>query len=111
MTSIEKLIELAKENPDLPIIPMVGTDVVASDEYSYWMASFGEVELGQYYVSEERVIFDLDDLTDEILDNLIFDSDWEMLSDEEVVKKAENIAKKKMKSAIIVWIETPRERS
>lgn len=109
MTNIEKLIELAKENPDLPIIPMVGTDVVASDEYSYWMASFGTVELGQYYVSEERVIFDLDDLTDEILDYYCCDDEWEKLSDEEQVKKAENIAKKKMKKAIIVYIDAPKE--
>lgn len=109
MMSIEKLIQLKNENPELPIIPMVGTDVVASDEYSYWMASFGKVELGQYYISEERVIFDLDDLTDEILDKHCCDDKWEELSDEEQIKKAENIAKKKMKSAIIVWIDTPKE--
>jgi len=109
MTNIQKLIKLAKENPNLPIIPMVGTEVVASDEYSYWMASFGTVEIGQYYVSKERVFFDSDDLTDEILDNLVFDKDWEMLSDEEIVKKAENIAKKKMKKAIIVYIDAPKE--
>ncbi|MDE6469751.1 MAG: hypothetical protein K2L19_01840 [Eubacterium sp.] len=109
MTNIEKLIQLAKENPNLPIIPMVGTDVVASDEYSYWLASFGEVELGRYYVSDERVILDLDDLTEEILDEHCCDDEWENLSDEEQVKKAENIAKKKMKSAIIVYIDTPKE--
>ncbi len=49
------------------------------------------------------------DLTEEILDEHCCDDEWENLSDEEQVKKAENIAKKKMKSAIIVYIDTPKE--
>ncbi len=109
MTNIEKLIELVKENPNLPIIPMVNTDVVLSDDYNYWLGSFGTVEIGSYYVSDERIFFDLDDLTDQFLEDHCCDDKWENLSDEEQVKKAENIAKKKMRPAIIIWIDTPKE--
>ena len=34
MSNIEKLIQLAKENPNLPIIPMVDSDIVSEDGYT-----------------------------------------------------------------------------
>ena len=110
MTNIEKLMQLAKENPNLPIIPLVDSEIVADDGYNWWMGSFGNVELGSYYVSKDRVYWDLDDLTEKILDDHCCDDKWEKLSDEETVKKAENIAKRKMKPAIIVYIELPTEK-
>lgn len=37
----EQLIQLIKENPDLPVVPMVYYDVV-NDEYGYWEGKWGK---------------------------------------------------------------------
>lgn len=67
------LIQLAKEKPNLPIIPFVDSEIVADDGYAWWMGSFGNVELSSYYVSTDRVYWDLDDLTEKILDDHCYD--------------------------------------
>jgi len=46
--NVEKLIELIKENPDLPVIPMVETEVVAGDDFGRWFASIGNVEIKEF---------------------------------------------------------------
>lgn len=33
----EKFLRLVKENPDLPIIPMVDSTVVADNDYDSWL--------------------------------------------------------------------------
>ena len=56
MSKVEELLKLMKDNPDLPIVPMVNFEVVG-DEFSYWMGSWGRSEVGEYYIGEERVHF------------------------------------------------------
>ena len=53
MSKVEELLKLMKDNPDLPIVPMVNFEVVG-DEFSYWMGSWGRSEVGEYYIGEER---------------------------------------------------------
>ena len=57
MSKVEELLELIKENPDLPIVPMVGSEVVAGDDYGYWIGSWGTCEVTEYYLGNERVHF------------------------------------------------------
>jgi hypothetical protein len=52
MTKTEKLLQLVKENPDLPIIPMVETEVVCGDEYGYWMGSFEDCQIREFAIDE-----------------------------------------------------------
>ena len=63
---IRKLTELMQQHPNLPVIPMVDSEVIQSDEYGSWSASFG----GDPYISKicvnnetERLVF-WDDKTD-----------------------------------------------
>ena len=35
MTKTEELLELIKENPDLPVVPMVYGEIVGADSYLY----------------------------------------------------------------------------
>lgn len=59
----EKLIELKNQNPNLPVIPMVESDVVMSDDECYWMGSFGESKICKYLLADNRVcIFSPDDI-------------------------------------------------
>ena len=39
---INGLLELVKQNPDLPILPMVDSEIVGDDGYCRWMGSWGE---------------------------------------------------------------------
>jgi len=70
---VAKLLELIKDNPELRIVPMVDSEVVASDEFGWWMASFGNPEIEEIYGSDERIYIrsqDEDDLVEELADNL-----------------------------------------
>lgn len=53
MTNTEKLIQLVKENPDLPVVPMVDSEVVC-DDCGYWMGSFGCCSVGEYVCYNDR---------------------------------------------------------
>ena len=68
MSKIEELLKLMQENPDLPIIPMVGTEIVADDSCSYWIGSWGRCELTEYYIGREHVHFKDDDFEDVLTD-------------------------------------------
>ena len=53
MNNIEKFLNLIKENPTLPVVPMVDYEVVG-DEWGRWMGSFGYSEIGEYALYEDR---------------------------------------------------------
>lgn len=105
----KKLLKLVEENPDLPIIPFVSTEVVAGDDFSTWMASFGDCEVGGYVVTDERVFTDKEEYIEQIIDDNCFLPDWENLSEEQCYKKAKKIADRRFKAAIIVNINSPEE--
>lgn len=54
--NIKHLIQLMDENPDLPVIPMVGQDIVA-DCTGEWVAHFGKAEIKKMCIYGENVIF------------------------------------------------------
>ena len=68
MNNTEKLLQLIKENPDLPVIPMVNEEVVADDCYSWWMGHWGDSEVTEYYIGKEHVHFKSDDEEDALCD-------------------------------------------
>lgn len=53
--NIKHLIQLMDENPDLPVIPMVGQDIVA-DCTGEWVAHFGKAEVKKMCIYGEKVI-------------------------------------------------------
>ena len=54
MNDIKKeLIKLISENPDLPVIPIVNTDVVAED-WGWWLGEFVNVTLGELIIYNKR---------------------------------------------------------
>ena len=61
MNNSEKFLRLVKQNPDLPIVPMVEEDVVADNCSSWWRGYWGTCEINEYYVGRERVHFKDDD--------------------------------------------------
>lgn len=81
--NVQQLLELIKENPNLPIVPMVDSEVVADDCCTYWMGNWGTCKVSEYLISEERVWFKDDDPEDVISDVKGYEF-WENLPDEKV---------------------------
>lgn len=66
---IKDLLELVKENPDLPVVPMVDSEVVA-DDYGYWMGRWGHCKKTKMYSGRERVHLYNDDDEEDVLSDL-----------------------------------------
>lgn len=112
MHGSKELLELIKENPDLPIVPMVDTEVVADDTSCYWMGSWGRCYVTEYYVGREHIHLK-DDEIEEVLEDMAGckygqtkegKDIWDDLSDEEWKNLFESLPWIK---AIIVFIESP----
>lgn len=76
--NIEELIRLTKENPNLRIVPMVDTDCVPGDDYSWWVASWGKPAIDDIWNDNEIVYLkseSYDDLVDKVAS--VFENDIE----------------------------------
>ena len=68
-TNTEKLLQLIKDHPDLPVVPMVDCEVVGYDTYPYWLGHWEWVEVTEYYCGREKVHFKgYDDEEDVLMD-------------------------------------------
>ena len=87
----KKLLELIQENPELPVVPFVDNDLFC-DDYGWVMGCFGNSEINEYYIDDERVWLkdDTEDLVDKILDDES-DSRLDGLTDDEQEQLAEEI--------------------
>ena len=107
--NIEKLLQLKKENPYLQIIPMVHFEVCASDDYSFWMGSWGEPRIDEVYFTEEYIYFkskSYSQLFDDVFD--IIEEDNPTMSISEIDKKAEEVVNNyKWEKCIVVYIDLP----
>ena len=54
--NIKDVLKLIAEHPDLPVVPMVGQDIVA-DSFGEWTAEVGEAEIRKICIYEDAVIF------------------------------------------------------
>lgn len=62
-----EIIKLIEENPDLPVVPMVDSEVVA-DDYGYWQGKWGKCEVTEYYNGRAYIHFRDDDEEDVLKD-------------------------------------------
>lgn len=101
----EKLLQLIKENPTLPIVPMVDYEVCQDDYNGYWMGSFGSCEVEEYATYGERYYTDKDELKEDYFNNNV--DFFEGLSEAETEKLLEKKTGHWWIKAIIVYIELP----
>ena len=110
----EKFLRLVKENPDLPIIPMVYSAVVANNDYGSWIGSFGDCRIDSYvslkYYGEERFFtrYGDEDILKEYFEEQIADE----LGADDIYECIEKLAREKIENlpwvkAIIVDIDLP----
>ena len=103
----EELFRLIKENPELPIVPMVDADIVC-DDCGYWLGAWGRAEVDEYFISEraERVFYKSDGDVFDVLERHLSDEEFEALpeSEEECRPYYDKLPWIK---AIIVYINLP----
>lgn len=63
-----EIIKLIEENPDLPVVPLVDSEVVANYSYTYWLGEWGECKVTEYYLGNEKVHFRDEDEGDVLCD-------------------------------------------
>lgn len=74
--NVENLLKLIKENPELPVVPMVDCDVVGED-CGRWMGAIGKAYVSEYALYNDRYYDDRDDFKEAYYDK----------NDEELDKK------------------------
>lgn len=111
--NFKNLIQLIGEHPDLPVLPMVDGEITESDEYGYYMASFGSAYLDEYIVCKRyawlgQVFFKSDDDVFDVLEKFLTDEEFEKLPEsEEGCKEVYNSLP--WTKAIIVYIKPTEE--
>lgn len=106
--NIEKLIALASENPDLPILAMVDGEIVCGDEYGRWCAQIGECYVDEYLIDEwygdDCVRFKSAGDEDTIIEGI---AEIKYNGSDEDYERAEEEIKTLWKKAIILNIDLP----
>lgn len=104
-----KLLKLASENPELPIIFEVDNEVVPSDEYGWYLGSMSNCCVGEYAILGEMLLDDRDEFKERYYD-YNYDELDEMFPGDcgnenaELEKHLNKIADENFKTAIIVSI-------
>ena len=130
--NIKNLLDLASENPDLPIICMVDCEVVCDFDYGRWLAQLGYSRIGEFASYNDRFYDDRElfkeeyyDRNDEILCERFGYSPWKSpyngargkYSDQEIEKNIaaekkldaylDEVAEKSFVKCIILYIDLP----
>ena len=105
--NIKDLLKLIDEHPDLPVIPMVGQDIVA-DCTGEWVAYFGKAEVKKMCIYGEKVIFREEKNAIKTIEALELEGLTEGRTREESLEKLNRyLDELEWLEAIIVHIETP----
>lgn len=66
----QEILRLMQENPDLPVIAMVGSEVVADDSFPRWLGIWGNASIQEYWLGEEKIHFRDDEDSWEVEDTI-----------------------------------------
>ena len=87
---VDKLFQLIKERAELPIVPMVYSEIVADDCCCRWMGSWGCAEIDKYLITDERVYFHSEE-NEELVEKFVLHDEYISMSDEELKQAYENL--------------------
>ena len=105
--NIKEILKLIEEHPDLPVVPMVGQDIVA-DSFGEWTANFGKAEVKKMCIYGEKVVFREDKNAIKTVEALDLEGLTEGRTREESIEKLNGyLDGLDWLEAIIVHIETP----
>ena len=96
-----ELVRLIENNPTLPVVPVVDSEVVADDWHSWWKGKLGKCSIEEIIEGSERFfIKSIDDWED-----VAADLDKELYlygTDEDLEKFVNNL---QWERVILIWIE------
>ncbi len=109
-----ELLRLVAENPSLPVVPMVYSEVVQDEGYAWWLGSFGEVSVDEYVIFKSSKYDDGkyytkgdEDEIEEIIAEWVSEENPQM-SESEIFAEAHRQAEAlPWKKAILVYIGLP----
>ena len=111
--NLKELFELIKKRPDLPIVAMVDSEIVA-DDGGFWLGEWGRCEVDKYIVNENYgVIFyeqgrpDTVDIFEKYFDYAECGIDEELPDEQALPLMKEKIDTLNWTEAIIVYIVLP----
>ncbi len=105
--NIKEILKLIEEHPDLPVVPMVGQNIVA-DCTGEWVASFGKAEVKKICIYGEKVVFREEKNAIKTVEALDLEGLTEGRTREESIEKLNGYLEElSWLEAIIVHIETP----
>ena len=95
----DELKKLIAEHPNLPIVVIVSSDVVADDDYAWWYApdirfTMGEILDCEQDINDEKTYIDRDDFEEDLADILGDSGDYDETTDEEFDKIVQEELKK-----------------
>ena len=95
----DALKKLIADHPDLPIVVIVNSEVVADDDYNWWYAPDVSFSLGELLdcdqdVNDMKVYTDRDDFEEDLTDILGNSGDYDETTDEEFDKIVQEELKK-----------------
>ena len=112
--NLKELFDLIKKRPDLQIVAMVDSEIVADDGCCYWMGSWGSCLIDKYIVHEDYgVIFyeegkpDTVDIFEKYFDYAECGIDEELPDEEALPLMRAKVDSLDWKEAIIVYIKVP----
>ena len=112
--NLKELFDLIKKRPDLQIVAMVDSEIVADDGCCYWMGSWGSCLIDKYIIHEDYgVIFyeegkpDTVDIFEKYFDCVECGIDEELPDEEALPLMRAKVDSLDWKEAIIVYIQVP----
>lgn len=103
----ENLLKLIKQNPTLPIVPMVSGEI-AADDCGYWLGEWGNAFVDEYLLDarHDKILFKDDYEVCELLDLYLWPEEYDAIPDDEAEYKKvyDGLPWKK---AIVVYINWP----
>lgn len=70
---VESLVAIIRENPDLPVLPLVAYETVSDDGYDRYGGRLGECYVDEFYVIGERIFLKHPGDWDEVEDVLVLE--------------------------------------
>lgn len=103
----QELRELIIDNPDLPVIFMVSSDVVGDDSSANWLASTSNVKVGEYCCYKTHYYDDKNDLEEEYY--VDHEDELKYLEDNEIDMIIKERTSSWWRKAIIVYVDIPSD--
>lgn len=104
-----RLLALVKENPELPIVPMVDAKIVCGEDSGMFMGGWGAARVDSYIIDRDSVVhFKSDDDAFDTLERCLSEEKFDTLPETESECRAAYDALP-WKEAIVVFVGIPDE--